>query len=681
METVGNIQVVATINTKGYDDGKKKIESGNKELESSSKKTSSSISSSFGSVADGISSMVKVASAALITGSVGLMSFINQASDLQSITASFESLTGSIELTQSVLQQLYDFSFSTAFSTADINSAAKAWLASGLAVEDLGTIMSEVGDIAGATGADLGSLTLPLTQAMARGKLQTQDYYQILNSGAGAFAKVLQKEVTERGLGNLQDALSDGTVTTEVMLSALSKANAAGGFAFEGALKQSKTFSGQMSNLMETIGNVGLEIIGVNKATGEIDPNGIFAQLSLVVQNTTKWLTDNKQQIKDIAMIIIDNVIPAVSGLAAAFITMKTVSVIFAIIANPMMLIPIAIAAIIAALVFLQVKFNIFGKAWDAIKGAWGTAVAFFIGVFKAIGNAISTTLASIGKWFSNLFTGIWSAIVGMFNAIVGFIQKWGITILAILFWPYSLLVGLFFKFKTQILGFLSAIWAAVVDIFTPIGQFFTTIFQGAWNIIITIFGAIGTWFAEQWDMVVSVFSVVDKFFSDIFQSAWNIIVGIFSAVGGFFKGVWNTIVGLFTPIGTSIGNAIGGAFKSVINTVLNFAVGFINGFIDAINGAISIINNIPGVNIGLIGKLSVPQLADGGIVSSPTLAMIGEGKGPEAVVPLSKINSLLDNSDTSKSRDVIINQTNNVNTELDMDVINRNMTWQLRRA
>jgi SLT domain-containing protein len=34
-------------------------------------------------------------------------------------------------------------------------------------------------------------------------------------------------------------------------------------------------------------------------------------------------------------------------------------------------------------------------------------------------------------------------------------------------------------------------------------------------------------------------------------------------------------------------------------------------------------------------------MLAEGGIVTSPTLAMIGEGGGPEAVIPLSKLGSM----------------------------------------
>ena len=73
---------------------------------------------------------------------------------------------------------------------------------------------------------------------------------------------------------------------------------------------------------------------------------------------------------------------------------------------------------------------------------------------------------------------------------------------------------------------------------------------------------------------------------------------------------------------------------KGAVNAVISGAAGIINGFIAAINIAISAINAIPGVSISKLSPLSVPQLATGGIVSDPTLAMIGEGKQSEAVVP-----------------------------------------------
>ena len=92
--------------------------------------------------------------------------------------------------------------------------------------------------------------------------------------------------------------------------------------------------------------------------------------------------------------------------------------------------------------------------------------------------------------------------------------------------------------------------------------------------------------------------------------------------------------------------NGILGAFESVVNG----AIMMVNGIIRAYN-AIPIapdINTIAHVNLPSIGgdsatqaasRMNLPRMAEGGIVSSPTLALIGEA-GPEAVVPLDRLQN-----------------------------------------
>ena len=92
--------------------------------------------------------------------------------------------------------------------------------------------------------------------------------------------------------------------------------------------------------------------------------------------------------------------------------------------------------------------------------------------------------------------------------------------------------------------------------------------------------------------------------------------------------------------------NGILGAFESVVNG----AIMMVNGIIRAYN-AIPIapdINTIAHVNLPSIGgnsatqaasRMNLPRMAEGGIVNSPTLALIGEA-GPEAVVPLDRMNT-----------------------------------------
>ena len=63
---------------------------------------------------------------------------------------------------------------------------------------------------------------------------------------------------------------------------------------------------------------------------------------------------------------------------------------------------------------------------------------------------------------------------------------------------------------------------------------------------------------------------------------------------------------------------------------------------IKLINGAIDLINMIPGVSISNISRLSLPRLAKGGIAESATTAIIGEA-GREAVLPLDNNTEWMD--------------------------------------
>jgi tape measure domain-containing protein len=674
MEQVGSIEYDARINTSDFSKDASKVERDVDNLASNIEKSggrgfrnfSQEASNSFNSVAGGIAALAKVATGLLFGGALGAGVFIKQASELQSMTASFEAMTGSAEEARKVLSQLNKFSFDTAFSSEAINATARTLLASGLAVNDLGKRMQQIGDIAGATGADLGRLTLPLSQALARGKLQTQDFYQILDSGAGKLGQVLREELAKRGIGDFTKAMEEGKVTSEILFDVVEKSAQKGGFAFEGAIKQSRTFNGQMSNLMETISNVALNILGINRATGEIDPNGVFAKLSLTVQDATKWLNENKEQIKDVAKFIMDNAIPAITALAVAYGVAKVAAIGFSIAAsaNPIGIIIIAIAALIAGLVFLQLKFNIFGKAWDFIKDTWNGAIKWFKDIFDGIAKVVSDTWNGIAKWFED----IWNKISGVFEGAIGWFNDNWKTLLAILLWPFALAAGFIIEKWGAITAFFQTVWDGIVAIFSPIVSFFTDIFTSVSNTITSVWNGITEFFTNVWNNIKNIFSAVGSYFSSIFTSASDNVKTAFSPILDFFKGLWNSIVSIFTKVGTAVGNAVGGAFKSVMNTVLSSAGGIINGFIDVINGAIKTINKIPGVKVPSLGKLAIPQLADGGIVmprSGGVLANIAEAGKPEAVIPLDKLDEIFKGNGAGTE---ITNNIGEVNISSDTD-------------
>lgn len=105
------------------------------------------------------------------------------------------------------------------------------------------------------------------------------------------------------------------------------------------------------------------------------------------------------------------------------------------------------------------------------------------------------------------------------------------------------------------------------------------------------------------------------------------------------------SIKNTFSELGTKIGDSISGAVKSGINGVLGMIENTVNKFINMINGAIGVINAIPGVNISKLNTLNIPKLAQGGYAkaNTPQLAVIGDNKTQgEIVAPEDKMLEMI---------------------------------------
>ena len=176
-------------------------------------------------------------------------------------------------------------------------------------------------------------------------------------------------------------------------------------------------------------------------------------------------------------------------------------------------------------------------------------------------------------------------------------------------------------KAKADELGArISAIWAnidgAVTAAISAISERFPllgAVLSGVWTSI-----------QDGWANVHAIFSNIISFVVDVVSCIWS--------------AAWQNIVAIF-------GNVFG--------LIVNLAKTPINAVISAINWVLSKINSIsvtipdwvPGVGGTTLGFNipTIPALAAGGVATAPTLAMIGEGGEPEAVLPLSRLAALLD--------------------------------------
>lgn len=155
----------------------------------------------------------------------------------------------------------------------------------------------------------------------------------------------------------------------------------------------------------------------------------------------------------------------------------------------------------------------------------------------------------------------------------------------------------------------------------------------------------------------------------------WNRVVGFMRGLVGRIGGVARKIAGaLWGGIKRGAGGVVG-AVKSVLNGVLGTLENGINGIISGINKAIDLANRInPGKDIGKVGKVRLPRLAEGGLVMKPTVAMIGEA-GPEAIVPLTGRNARKAGLATAAGNNYF---TINTSGPVDEQALARSIGWQL---
>lgn len=241
----------------------------------------------------------------------------------------------------------------------------------------------------------------------------------------------------------------------------------------------------------------------------------------------------------------------------------------------------------------------IFSVAWELIQTVWGVVVDWF----AAIWESIKAVFSVVATWFKGIFNVAWQSIKAVWNGVV---------------------------------SFFTLIWAGIKAVFAVVKGVLSGNFTEAWEAIQNVWNKVTEFFSTIWQGVEDVFGSVVSFFRDSFTEAWEAIKAVFENFGTFFSDLWTTIQDTFVDLGTKIGDAIGDAVKAGINGVISLIESTVNGFIKLINGAIGLINEIPGVNISKIKELKFPRLAKGGVVDSATFAMIGED-GKEAVVPLEK--------------------------------------------
>lgn len=300
--------------------------------------------------------------------------------------------------------------------------------------------------------------------------------------------------------------------------------------------------------------------------------------------------------------------------------------------ANPIVLIVTAIAAVIAILVVLYTKCEGFRN--------------FVNSVASAIVGFVKNAASAIAGFFKNL----WATIQGIWSAVSGWFKSKVIDPLVNFFAPIVQWISGFFQGCWII---IQAVWAAVS------GWFKTNVIDPVVKFFASIPGIIGGFFSGLWTSIQSIWATVSGWFNlNVIQPLVNFFAPIVESIGGFFANLWASICSIWQAAGTwfsenvttPINNAfqaIGDFVKGIFNGLIGLVEGMINRIIGAVNGFIGGFNDVVGWGASFIGvdweglatipEVSLPRLAKGGIVDSPTILEAGEA-GTEAIVPLSEL-------------------------------------------
>jgi len=104
----------------------------------------------------------------------------------------------------------------------------------------------------------------------------------------------------------------------------------------------------------------------------------------------------------------------------------------------------------------------------------------------------------------------------------------------------------------------------------------------------------------------------------------------------GFIQNAWTNLTSALPRAMQSVANIV----RNVFRGVLQFIANGINSVVNLINGLIAAYNRLPAPDLPFVPTVSVPAFAAGGVVSRPTLAIVGEGGEREYVIPESKMAS-----------------------------------------
>lgn len=418
------------------------------------------------------------------------------------------------------------------------------------------------------------------------------------------------------------------------------------------------------TNLVEILAGGGLTVAGVALVGAQFGVAAISAAVAAVVVAIPAYFVGIYDAIKN-ELNWMNGALIGLSATAAG----AGIGAIIGALGGP---IGAGVGALVGLIIGLITDFFIwFWQKYDEIK-AWflglptwaqvliGALLAVFA-VIGVVGMALPVLIAEIGaavitiikEWdaISKFFVDLWNNVKAMWNTIadwfnVNVIQpiiRFLAPVIQAIAEVFGYAVAKYTEIKNGVVTAISVIYNKVREIYLKIVEIFTAL---AWAFKEYIWNPLVDKVSKFYNDKIK--PIVDKI-KDAATAIWNAvktyvidkITAKIEEIKAKLTWLRDVAVAIFKALGTAIVDNIAGHLKGTINAILFLIEGRINMFIRLLNGAIGIINKIPGVDITKVSEISIPKLATGGYVAAntPQLAIIGDNKREgEIVAPESKI-------------------------------------------
>lgn len=371
--------------------------------------------------------------------------------------------------------------------------------------------------------------------------------------------------------------------------------------------------------------------------------------------------------------------------------------------ANPIGIIIVAIAALVAGLIWFFTQTELGRAVWENVMNAIGVAVTW---LWESVISPVFNAIGAIFTWiYENI---IYPIVVG----IMIYIGLWA----AVITWLWETVVSPIFNaigalFSWVYENIIAPIVARIVLGIQVWGAIFAWLWESAVMPIVNAIGAAITWVYENVIMpIVAGIVAYVQVWGAIFKWLWdNAINPAIQAIGNAMNWVWNSVI---MPVANFIGDAvrnIGGVFQSVFGGIAGFVGGAFQNIVGAIRGPInavislanSAIRAVNGVSVTIpdwvpvvggqkfgISIPTIPMLAAGANIrprSGGTMAILGEGGRAETVTDLGLTNRMMAAtlslvSDASPAADESVHFHGDVTTT-DADELARKVQKKRRRA